>query len=252
LQGGSRLSGGQRLRVGIARALYANTSTVLLDDPFSALDRKTSTAIMDYIVQISEKEKRCIVIVTNDVNILAKGVHSILVLSGGQLVDSGGYEEMCASSAAFQALREEVAVRGASEEEESEERVMALGDSSSDAHGGGSLLRTLSSASVKESPIRPGRGAGEEGEEENDEKEHMERGEIDGNVISTYFKAIGFGVVALILFSTFCMQVMYDTNLKRNLIFTFRLLRTACLFGWRIGQIILTISAINLFWSFPQ
>ena len=34
----SNISGGQRLRIGIARAFYANSSIVILDDPFSALD----------------------------------------------------------------------------------------------------------------------------------------------------------------------------------------------------------------------
>ncbi|KAJ6788849.1 hypothetical protein PWT90_07001 [Aphanocladium album] len=44
--GGITLSGGQRQRVGLARAAYSATKLVLLDDPFSALDHPTATAIL--------------------------------------------------------------------------------------------------------------------------------------------------------------------------------------------------------------
>ncbi|ATY62777.1 ABC transporter [Cordyceps militaris] len=44
--GGIALSGGQRQRIGIARAVYARARVVLLDDVFSAIDRKTALAIL--------------------------------------------------------------------------------------------------------------------------------------------------------------------------------------------------------------
>lgn len=47
---GMRLSGGQRARVSIARAVYSELSTVVLDDIFSSLDRKTAVAVLSRLV----------------------------------------------------------------------------------------------------------------------------------------------------------------------------------------------------------
>ncbi|MEG1165244.1 MAG: ABC transporter ATP-binding protein, partial [Oscillospiraceae bacterium] len=45
--GGVRLSGGQRARIALARALYRKSSIVILDDPFSAVDMATERQIID-------------------------------------------------------------------------------------------------------------------------------------------------------------------------------------------------------------
>lgn len=47
--GGKNLSGGQRQRIGIARTVYARTSVMLFDDPFSLLDRKTAVSIIFHL-----------------------------------------------------------------------------------------------------------------------------------------------------------------------------------------------------------
>ena len=50
-QEGIALSGGQRSRIGLARAIYRKSSVVLLDDPLSAVDRHVSKLIWDKCIQ---------------------------------------------------------------------------------------------------------------------------------------------------------------------------------------------------------
>ena len=63
--GGNQLSGGQRLRVGIARALYAEASVVLLDDPFTALDEEMGAGIFAFVLAFARDTGKVIIVATH-------------------------------------------------------------------------------------------------------------------------------------------------------------------------------------------
>lgn len=88
---GSDLSGGQKQRVVISRAFLKNSSIVIFDDTFSALDNRTSQELLENIKQLT-KEKTCIIISNKIADV--KQSDKIVVLDNGVIVEQGIHEEL--------------------------------------------------------------------------------------------------------------------------------------------------------------
>ncbi|WP_018296677.1 methionine ABC transporter ATP-binding protein [Corynebacterium lubricantis] len=89
-----QLSGGQRQRVGIARALVTNPRVLLCDEPTSALDPLTTTQILDLLTQINEELGITILIITHQMDVVARIGDYVAVLENGELIENGTVESI--------------------------------------------------------------------------------------------------------------------------------------------------------------
>jgi len=78
----TELSGGEQQRVAIARALSNDTEIILADEPTGNLDSNTGKQIMELLSNLHKKEKKTIILVTHDIN-LVKYAHRTIYLKDG-------------------------------------------------------------------------------------------------------------------------------------------------------------------------
>ncbi|MDN6498134.1 MAG: ABC transporter ATP-binding protein/permease [Yaniella sp.] len=100
-QGGTDVSGGQRQRLAIGRALAAKPKIYLFDDSFSALDATTDAALRDALAE--QLTEVTILIVAQRVATIQNADH-ILVLEHGRIVDAGTHEQLVESSTVYQQI----------------------------------------------------------------------------------------------------------------------------------------------------
>ena len=82
----SELSGGQQQRVGVVRALAADPSIILMDEPFSALDPISREQLQDDLEKLHEEIKKTIVFVTHDMDEALKIADRICIMKDGEIV----------------------------------------------------------------------------------------------------------------------------------------------------------------------
>lgn len=90
-QGGSNVSGGQKQRLSIARALAIDPEIFVFDDSFSALDLKTDKALREALS--SQTENKTVIIVAQRISTIMNA-EQIIVLEEGKIVGKGTHEEL--------------------------------------------------------------------------------------------------------------------------------------------------------------
>lgn len=90
----SQLSGGMQQRVGLARALAADTDIILMDEAFSALDPLIRKEMQDELEKLQAKMGKTIVFITHDLNEALKLGDHIALMRDGKIVQVGTPEEI--------------------------------------------------------------------------------------------------------------------------------------------------------------
>ncbi|MBV4489502.1 glycine betaine/L-proline ABC transporter ATP-binding protein [Pseudomonas sp. BCRC 81390] len=84
-----QLSGGMRQRVGLARALAADTDIILMDEAFSALDPLIRAEMQDQLLELQKTLHKTIVFITHDLDEAVRIGNRIAILKDGRLIQVG-------------------------------------------------------------------------------------------------------------------------------------------------------------------
>jgi ATP-binding cassette subfamily B protein len=90
-ENGTNLSGGQLQRLAIARALYQNTSMIIMDEPSSTLDPISEARIFDIIEKICEN--KTLILISHRLSGV-KNMDKIIFMENGKIVEYGSHKEL--------------------------------------------------------------------------------------------------------------------------------------------------------------
>ena len=89
-----QLSGGQKARVGIARAMVVDPELLVLDEPTSALDVSVQATVLKLLAHLREEANVALLFVSHDLNVVRLLCNRILVMYLGRIVESGQTDEI--------------------------------------------------------------------------------------------------------------------------------------------------------------
>ncbi|KAK9467404.1 P-loop containing nucleoside triphosphate hydrolase protein [Lipomyces arxii] len=205
---GISLSGGQKARLSLARAVYARADIYILDDPLSAVDQHVGRHLIDNVLGPSGLlASKTRILATNAITVLSHA-SNITMLRDGEIIEQGLFEDvMNAKSEIFNLIKEFGKKATVTEEVESETSSATAVESGSEdedetalkrpsRRASVSTLRRASTASIK----RPQIVDDESQKRSRQVKEHSEQGQVKWTVYKEYAKAANlFGVVAFMV-----------------------------------------------------
>lgn len=102
-QGGTNVSGGQKQRLSIARALTKKADIFIFDDTFSALDYATDAKLREALRKMTEKTKATVFIVAQRISTI-KNADKIIVLDNGSIVGIGQHDDLMKNCSVYQEI----------------------------------------------------------------------------------------------------------------------------------------------------
>ncbi|KAJ7764128.1 hypothetical protein DFH07DRAFT_1059163 [Mycena maculata] len=179
---GVNLSGGQKARVALARAVYVRTKFVLLDDPLSAVDSHTARLLFDKLLRGPLFAHRTVILVTHHVDLVLSGAHYLVRMLDGRIDVQGTVEDL-----RTQGVLDEIK-HDAAAEAKAEEPVAALEDDGANLDDPDAAKPTKPRKLVKD--------------------EHRTIGGVKWTIYNSYLKASSYQVWAFLLFAVLVGQVL--------------------------------------------
>ena len=102
-EGGLKLSGGEKQRISIARALLRNPRVLLFDEATSALDSITEEEITETIRSISSRKEQITLLIAHRLSTIMHA-DRIYVLEKGEIVETGSHDELIALKGLYYAM----------------------------------------------------------------------------------------------------------------------------------------------------
>uniref|UniRef100_W4VRR2 Putative abc transporter c family member n=1 Tax=Corethrella appendiculata TaxID=1370023 RepID=W4VRR2_9DIPT len=183
---GQSLSGGQKARINLARAVYREADIYLLDDPLSAVDTHVGSHLFEQCLKLFLKEK-VVILVTHQLQYL-QHADKIIILENGKVEAIGTYRTLCETGLDFAKL---------------------LTMSSEDGSDIDLETNSHSVHSRQNSDLSVDLTNSSDNLEHQVNKEAKSEGTIDFKVYKSYFDATGgFSIVAIILLFFICAQLL--------------------------------------------
>ncbi|CAG9859551.1 unnamed protein product [Phyllotreta striolata] len=201
---GASLSGGQKARINLARALYRDADIYLLDDPLSAVDIHVSKHLYDECIN-GFLAKKTRILVTHQVHLLKDADH-IVILNNGAIEREGSFTELSSSDNIYAKLLT-TEPEMAEEEKQKLLEVTKISRKRSVASRQSSLASAVSELSIPEELLKESNLSDDDDENHQvkliDLQEESSKGKVQGSLLWQYLNQGGnacFVVFVLVLY----------------------------------------------------